>query len=95
MGTPIPTIEIGVDGNITTLYTDEVELYDLGVVCNVRRASTIEFDEMAQEWMVIEAATKRVVYRNKSREEAIAWEIEAFSPGGLLNRRLPKKRRPR
>jgi hypothetical protein len=87
MEIPIPTIEIGTDGNIRTLYTDEIELYDLGIVCNVRRASTVEFNEDRQEWEVRKADNGRVVHRNKNREAAIAWEIKAFSPGGVLNRR--------
>ncbi len=78
----IPTIEIDSQGNITTLYTDEINLYDLGTVCDVRRASNVEFNEKEQVWEVIDASSGNIVYKDKNREKAIDWEIIAFSPGG-------------
>ena len=78
----IPIIEINNLGNIETLYTDEIDLYKLGQVKNIRRASFIEFDEEEQYWMVLRADTSEVVYTNKNREESIKWEIENFQPGG-------------
>ncbi len=78
----IPTIEIDNDGNIQTLYSDEVDLYALGEVHSVRRASNVEFDETNQEWMVIQTSTGEIIHRNKSREQAISWEIEELGVGG-------------
>lgn len=78
----IPTIEIDNDGNIQTIYSDEVDLYALGEVHSVRRASNVEFDEANQEWMVIQASTGNIIHRNKSRERAISWEIKELGVGG-------------
>ena len=78
----IPTIEIDTNGDIQTLYTDDINLYELGTILNVKRASHIKFDESNQEWEVINAVTNKIVYRTKNRSEAIEWEINNFSPGG-------------
>ncbi|KKL60890.1 hypothetical protein LCGC14_2200800 [marine sediment metagenome] len=78
----IPTIEIDNDGNIHTIYSDEIDLYELGEVHNVRRASHVKFDEANQEWMVIQASTGNIIHRNKSRAQAIAWEIKELGVGG-------------
>jgi len=78
----IPTIEINNDGDIQTIYTDEIDLYALGEVHNVKRASSIEFDEASQEWVVIQASTDNIIHRNKSRTQAIAWEIEELGVSG-------------
>ncbi len=78
----IPTIEIDSDGNIQTIYTDEIDLYALGEVHNVKRASNIEFDEVNQEWIVIQASTGNTIHRNKSRTQAISWEIEELGVSG-------------
>ena len=78
----IPVLEIDNHGNVRTLYTDEIDLYAIGEVTNVRRASNLEFNEENQEWEVISAATGAVVHRNKNRTKAIEWEIEHFGPGG-------------
>jgi hypothetical protein len=78
----IPNIEINKEGNILTLYNDEVDLYDLGLVTNVRRASHIVFNEIKQWWEVVDMKTGEVVHKNKNRELAINKEIELFSPGG-------------
>ena len=78
----IPILEIDAVGDIRTLYTDEVNLYELGLVGNVRRASRVEFDEENQLWEVICAKTGVVVYKNKNRQSAIEKEIILFGPGG-------------
>ncbi len=74
--------EIDENGDLRSRYTDEIDLYSLGTVTNVRRASHIKFDEQGQEFMVIDAVTDQVVHRNKRRCDAIAWEQEHFGPGG-------------
>ena len=78
----IPAIEIDQQGNIRTLYTDELDLYALGQVHNVRRASHLEFDEKNQEWEVVQASTGKVVHRDKNRQRAIDWEIKELGVGG-------------
>ena len=77
----IPVVEFDENGDIVTLYTDEIDLYELGIIREVRRASHVEFDETRQEWMVL-TPDGEVVHRNKSREQAIESEIGNFSPGG-------------
>lgn len=78
----IPVIEIDKDGNIRTMYSDEINLYALGEVHSVRRASSIEFDETHQEWMVIQTSTGDIIHRTKSRAQAISWEIEELGVDG-------------
>lgn len=78
----IPIIEINEQGNISTLYNDNIDLYDLGLVTHVRRASLIEFNEKRQWWEVVNVATKEIVYQNKVREECLKWEIINFGCGG-------------
>ena len=78
----IPTLEIDDAGNITTLYTDEIDLYALGQVHSVRRASHLDFNEEKQIWEVVNAATGEIVHSDKNRSKAIEWEVVNFSPGG-------------
>lgn len=75
-------LEIDETGNVSCLYTDEINLYDIGMVQNVTRASHIEFDEQTQEWIVIHAKSCEILFRHKNRESAIEWEIENLKPGG-------------
>ena len=78
----IPALEIDTEGNVHTLYTEEIDLFALGTLTNVRRASHVRFDEARQEWTVVDAETGEIVYRNKRRTVAIAWEVAHFQPGG-------------
>lgn len=78
----IPDIEIDEEGNIHTLYNEAVDLFALGRLYGVRRASVIEFDEESQEFCVKDVKTKDIVHRNRSRVAAIDTEIELFGPGG-------------
>jgi len=77
----IPVVEFDENGDVVTLYTDEIDLYELGVIGEVRRASHVEFDEARQEWMVL-TPDGDVVHRDRNRERAIEWEIRNFGPGG-------------
>lgn len=78
----IAAYDVDEDGNLTGLYSDEVDLRQIGHIENVRRASNIEFNVASQEWEVIDAVTGKIVHTNPRRDEAIDWEIENFSPGG-------------
>lgn len=78
----IPVLEINESGDISTLYNDDVDLYSLGIVSRVHRASFIEFNEVKQYWEVVNAKTKEIVYQNKIREKCIEWEIINFGCGG-------------
>ncbi len=74
-------LEINKNGNIVCLYTDQIDLFVLGKVTDVKQASYIEFDEKLQQWKVISIEGK-VIYTNQNRQKAIEYEIEVFSPGG-------------
>jgi hypothetical protein len=78
----IATLEFDEDGNINCLWTEDINLYELGKVCDVRRASRLEFSEKDQAWAVINAATDEIIHMEKSRAKAIEWEIDNFSPEG-------------
>ncbi len=77
----IPNLELDEQNNVQTLYTDEVDLYELGLVEDVKRASNILFDQEGQVWEV-KLLDGTVIHRNKNREAAIEREIELMSPGG-------------
>lgn len=77
----IPTIEIDEQGNIRTLYTDQIDLYELGLVTDVKRASHVEFNQEDQTWEVI-LPNGQVIHRERNRERAIEKEIELVGPGG-------------
>lgn len=77
----IPVIEVDEQGNLHTLYTDEIDLFAIGRVTNVRKASNVEFNELSQKWEVLSLGGK-VLYSHSNREHCINWEIEAFQPGG-------------
>ncbi len=78
----IPNLEIDNEGNVKTLYNEEIDLYGIGLISNVKRASNIVFDETTQEWIVVRASDGKEVLRNKNRANAIDSEIAAFGPGG-------------
>lgn len=72
------TISIESDGSIQTLWTDKLDLQDLGAL-SMRRASNIEFCPIGQDWAVFIGDSAIPYYRNRSREACIAWEIEYFN----------------
>ena len=73
-------LDINENGDIDCLYTDYINLFAIGTVVNVRKASNVEFNEKTQEWEVI-TLEGDVIHKNKNREKAIEFEIEVFSPG--------------
>lgn len=77
----IAVLEIDHEGNIHGLYTDEIDLFSIGRVTNVRKASNVEFNEAEQVWEVL-SLEGEVLHKNPNRELAIEWEITAFSSGG-------------
>ncbi len=97
MTKPTTKLRITPDGRIQGLWTDDVQLCELGVV-RVRRASHVEFDDSRQCWTVRPAnsasfvrkwldrllgrPSDRIVHREHSRSRALAWEHENFQPGG-------------
>lgn len=75
------TLEILKDGTVRALYTDQIDLTNLGRI-NVKRASHVEFNNELSSWEVISAKTKRVLFSTCSREKALVWEIKYYSPNG-------------
>lgn len=90
-------LRITADGRIRGLWSDDVQLGELGFV-RVRRASHVEFDDRRQCWTVRDAApqwtpnwlaqlmlgetTSRVLHQAPARASALAWEHDYFQPGG-------------
>lgn len=83
--TSIPALLVDEEGDVHTLFTEEIDLREIGRIENVHRASHVIFDEASQEWTVKCAFTSRIVHRDPSRAAAIAWEVEHFQPGGDFN----------
>ncbi len=85
------------NGTIRGLWSDTINWKAIGLI-SVRRASHVEFCERRQQWFVRLARPRSLVRRlvqwltgrplgeilhwSPTREEAIAWEIAHFEPGG-------------
>ena len=96
-------LRISREGVVQSLWADEIQWVDLGVV-QVRRASHVEFDEAGQCWCVQEGkptstvrrwlqwllrrSMGQVLHRAATRQAALAWEHDHFQPGGPGWRRL-------
>jgi hypothetical protein len=69
-------------GGVQMLHDDAVDLSVLGQV-EVTRASHVEFDNAKQRWFVQSARTLEILRDDfLTREEALAWEKQHYSPGG-------------
>ena len=75
-------LDIDQAGDVHCLYTDEINLFAIGRVVNVRKASNVDFNEHKQCWQVV-SLNGKILHENPNRETAIEWEIEAFSLGGI------------
>ncbi len=75
------TLEVTTDGNIRCLYSDEIDLSQLGRL-NISRASQIEFDNYLRKWTVTSSKTSKRLHSARSREEALEWEAQYYSPMG-------------
>lgn len=73
--------DIDKEGNMHGIYTDEIDLFSIGRVTNIKKASNVEFNEVEQVWEVL-SLDGEVLHNNPNRNKAIEWEIENFSPGG-------------
>lgn len=65
------------DGTAHGLYTEAISLCTLGRL-SIQRASTIEFDDDAQKWVVRSPAGKKL-YQSPSRQQCLDWEREHFN----------------
>jgi hypothetical protein len=75
-------IIISPDGEIKTIYNDELQEMDLGAL-SVKRASNVEFDEDSQKWRIVDAETDSLIGVGfDKRSDAIDYEVQ------FLNGRL-------
>ena len=65
------------DGTAQGLYTEAIPLNALGRL-RVKRASTIEFDDASQEWVVRSPEGARL-YQSPSRQQCLDWERGYFN----------------
>ena len=71
------TLTIDQQGTITGLYTELIELHQLGRL-EITRATTIEFNASTQQWEVKDAAGA-ILHSDASRSRCLAWEVEHFN----------------
>lgn len=64
------------DGIITGLYDDTIPLMNLGTL-SVKRASTIEFDNACQKW-VVALPNGKEIFSHPLREECLFFEKQFF-----------------
>lgn len=81
------TIDIDQNGNLSTLYTDEIDLYEIGKVKNVARASNVVFNEKTQQWDVVTCKTQKTIFSHPNRSIAIQQEIILMQPGGEFHQK--------
>lgn len=75
-------LQITPEGGVQMLHDDAVDLKDLGPI-NMTRASHVEFDNANQWWFVQSAKTLKILADGfKTREEALNWEKNYYSPTG-------------
>ena len=66
-------VQIGTDGDVRCLYTEEIDLQALGTL-DVTRASQIEFDAKTQQWQVQLPDSAQVLFKHRLRETCLEWE---------------------
>ena len=64
-------------GSITGLYTELIELSQLGHL-EITRATNIEFNPTTQQWDVSDAGGA-VLFSDASRSHCLAWEHQRFN----------------
>lgn len=76
------SLEITAGGGVRMLHDDRVDLGEFGDVA-VERASHVEFDNKSQKWYCQSAKTLKILRADfATREEALRWEKQWYSPGG-------------
>ena len=74
-------IQITKIGGIQMLHDDTAELETMGKV-QVKRASHVEYDNKRNLWYVKSAKTLKILCYAQTREGALQWEKEYYSPSG-------------
>ena len=70
-------LTFGPDGTAVGLYTEAIPLQELGRL-SIRRASTIEYDDARQCWVVGDPAGTEL-FRAPGRQQCLDWEREYFN----------------
>ena len=70
--TPETVLTFDTDGRAHGLYTEAIPLHALGRL-SIRRATTIEFDDASQCWVVRDLWGGQL-YHHSSRQECLHWE---------------------
>lgn len=89
---PPPTERIAIavrpDGRAVAVYSDAVRFETLGRVTAMPRASRVEWDAAAQEWVARDACTDDIVAHGRSRD-AVLCEEQAHYVDALVIGTLP------
>jgi len=75
MNTPVVTFDSA--GNGHCLYTEAIDLSSLGAL-EIVRASSIEFNNITQQWEV-KSAEGRLLFDDPSRQACLDWEHQYFN----------------
>ena len=67
------TITFSSDGNGHCLYTEAINLKNIGTL-EIQRATNIEFNDGTQLWEVRDAKDNGILYQDASREICLRWE---------------------
>jgi hypothetical protein len=73
------TLRFSPGGSIDCLYTEAIDLQQLGRL-HVVRATDIRFNDSSQEWDVHDADTGKVLFSHTSRGECLFWEQTNLQP---------------
>ncbi|NLE61965.1 MAG: hypothetical protein GX616_26720 [Planctomycetes bacterium] len=65
------------DGTAQGLYTEAIPLHALGRL-SIRRATTIEFDDASQQW-VVRSPDGAHLYQSPRRQQCLDWERGYFN----------------
>lgn len=74
---PETVLTFNPDGTAQGLYTEAISLCALGRL-SVQRASTIEFDDAIQKWVVRDLVGGHL-FHHASRQQCLDWEREFFN----------------
>lgn len=78
----IGCIYFDTNGDVMALYSDDVDLTEIGPVTCAGDASRVVFNLETQLWDVRLSDTSKSIASFKLRGEAIQWERDNLSPGG-------------
>jgi len=76
---PEMTLTFTSDGNGHCLYSEAIDLHQLGSLA-CRRASHVEFDETGQQWQVLTPDKATVRFTSPSRQQCLDWERDNLNP---------------